>query len=102
MFFEPNDAYAEPSRFDASGLRVYKEAPGKRGLKIFFVAPGTPAAEAGVREGDMLLSVDGAPVDLTSAGQVSAMLMEEGATRTLLLERGAQLVTVRLKLRRLL
>ncbi len=102
LILEPNEAYAEPSRFDASGLRVYKEAPGNRGLKIFFVAAGTPAAEAGVREGDVLLSVDGAPVDLTSAGQVSAMLMEEGAARTLLIERGPQVITARLKLRRLL
>ncbi len=102
LILEPTAACQEPSRFDASGLRVYKEAPEKRGLKIFLVVPGTPAAEAGVREGDVLLAVDHAPVDLISAGQVADLLMEDGAGRTLLIERGTQVLTVSLKLRRLL
>ncbi len=102
LILEPNAAYREPSRFDASGMRVYKDAPGQRGLKIFLVVPGTPAAEAGVREGDVLLAVDHTAVDLISAGRVGEMLMEEGAERTLLIERGTEVVTVRVKLRRLL
>ena len=102
MILEPNAAYAEASRFDASGLRVYKDAAERRGLLVFLVIPETPAAEAGVREGDRLLAVDHCFVDLVSAGQVSEMLMDEGAERTLLLERGEQVLTVRVKLRRLL
>jgi predicted aspartyl protease len=102
LILEPNAAYKEPSRFDASGMRVYKEAPGQRGLKGFLVVPGTPAAEAGVRQGDLLMAVDHTTVDLASAGQVEEMLMEEGAERTLLLERGRDVITVKVKLRRLL
>jgi len=102
LILEPTAACREPSRFDASGLRVYREAPGQRGLKVFLVVPGTPAAEAGVREGDVLLAVDHTAVDLISAGQVAEMLMEDGAERTLLIERGKQVETIRVKLRRLL
>ena len=102
LILEPNSAYGEPSRFDSSGLRVYKDAPANRGLKIFLVVPGTPAAEAGLHEGDVLLAVDHTSVDLISAGRVAAMLMEEGAMRMLLVERGTQVLTVRLELRRLL
>ncbi|HTX38538.1 MAG TPA: PDZ domain-containing protein [Bryobacteraceae bacterium] len=102
LILEPTAACQEPSRFDASGLRVYEEAPGKRGLKIFLVVPGTPAAEAGVREGDVLLAVDHTPVDLISAGRVADLLMDDGAGRTLLIERGDQVLTISLKLRRLL
>jgi hypothetical protein len=102
LILEPKAAYREPSRFDASGLRVFQEEPGKRGLKIFLVVPGTPAAEAGVREGDILLAVDHTAVDQITAGQVAEMLMEQGAERTLLIERGTEVVTARVKLRRLL
>jgi PDZ domain len=102
LILEPNPAYREPSRFDASGLRVYKQAADQRGLKIFLVVPGTPAAEAGVQENDVLLGVDHVSVDLISAGQVAEMLMQAGAERNLLLQRGAQVLTVRVKLRRLL
>jgi C-terminal processing protease CtpA/Prc len=32
------------------------------GLDVFFVAPGSPAAEAGWAIGDRIVSVDGAPI----------------------------------------
>jgi len=102
LILEPNGAYQEPSRFDASGLRAYKDKPGQPGLKIFLVVPGTPAAEAGVREGDLLLAVDRTSVDLISAGRVAEMLMEEGAERRLLILRGREVLTLRLRLRKLL
>ncbi len=102
LILEPNAAYREPSRFDASGLRVYKEAPARRGLKVFLVVPGTPASEAGVREGDVLLAIDHTAVDLIPPSRVAEMLMDEGVERTLLIERGPQVLTIPLKLRRLL
>jgi PDZ domain/Aspartyl protease len=102
LVLEPNAFYSAPDRFDASGIRIYKDAVERRGLSVFLVVPGTPAAEAGVKEGDRLLAVDGAPVDLMSAGRVSELLMEEGAERSLLLQRGPAVLIVRLKLRRLL
>lgn len=102
LILEPNAAYRDPSRFDASGLRVYKEAPDRHGLKIFAVLPETPAAEAGVREGDVLLAVDGTSAELVPPSRIAEMLMDEGSERTLLLERGAQVLSLKLKLRRLL
>ena len=102
LILEPNAAYGEPSRFDASGLRVYKEAPDRRGLKVFAVLPETPAAEAGLREGDVLLAVDRTSADLATPSRIAEMLMDDGAERTLLVERGAQVLQIRLKLRRLL
>ncbi len=38
-----------------------------RGLRVRVVYPGSPAARAGVREGDQIVSVDGSPIDSQEA-----------------------------------
>ena len=101
MILEPNRNYAEPSRFDASGIRVYKDPAARHGMRIFLVLPSTPASEAGIREGDLLLSVDGAPVDRMSPGLVQDALAREGADCLLLLQRKSEVLTIKLKLRAL-
>jgi carboxyl-terminal processing protease len=51
-------------RFSGIGLSVI---PAKRGLRAARVFPGSPAAEAGIEPGDVIVSVDGEPI----AGQTS-------------------------------
>ena len=64
----------EPSRFDASGLRVHRSPGVRDALPIFLVVPGTPAAEAGLRESDLLLAVDGVPAERLSPGVIAERL----------------------------
>lgn len=42
---------------------------GREGLRVVYVAPGSPAHRAGVREGDFLRSIQGRPVRTLSAAQ---------------------------------
>lgn len=103
-------AYLTPRRrrprrrpYDRSGLTLVAE-PGARGaLLVQFVAPGTPAAEAGVRRGDRIRKVNRLPVRLRSAARVTRLLRRRpGKTVRLQLEREGRLRTVEVVLRDLI
>jgi S1-C subfamily serine protease len=51
----------------------------KSGLRVAQVVPGGPAATAGLREGDLLLSVDGSPV--TSAQSLQRLMLADAIGR---------------------
>src|ERR1700722_19834648 len=51
----------------------------KSGLRVAQVVPGGPAARAGLREGDLLLSVDGDPV--TSAQSLQRLMLADAIGR---------------------
>lgn len=99
---EPNARYREACRFDASGIRVYRPAGERQAVQIFQVLPGTPASDAGLREGDNLMALDDRPVERMSPGMVQEALREDGRELTLLVQRKFDVFTVRLKLRKIL
>lgn len=102
MILEPNRAYGEPAAFDASGIRVYRIPNAPNTLRIYEVLAGTPAAEAGLRPDDLLAALDDTPVERMSPGMVQESLTREGRESSLLIQRGGEVFTIRLKLRRLL
>ncbi len=54
--YEP--APADLDTYDRSGVRIETEPAG---FRVVSVAPGTPAAEAGLHPGDVIVAVDGRP-----------------------------------------
>jgi len=64
------------------------------GLRVAGVTPGSPAEKAGVKEGDVILRVDGK--DVANLGAFSAILktLSPGQTVTALLERGGERLAV--------
>jgi carboxyl-terminal processing protease len=81
---------ARERRVGQSGLGLRVERRGDR-LAIAAVAPGGPAALAGIRAGDMLLAIDGRPLGGREPG-LAATLLEgpEGSSVTLTLSRGGR------------
>ncbi len=73
------------------------EAEGVSTTTIGFVAPGTPAAEAGLQEGDKVLRVDGKPV-IRFGGQLDsiqwAVISSEGETIPFEIERDGETLTL--------
>ena len=69
--------------------------PGGAAPLIAGVQPGTPAAKAGLREGDLVLRAQGAPVDDANA-LVLLMRSRPGRDTSLDIRRGAQDLTIHL------
>lgn len=92
MYLEPNAAAASPDPYDRSGLfliypkpRAAAEAkieakagakPVRDLLEVAAVAAGSPADKAGVRAGDLIASIDGAPIRSKSLAHWRALLRD--------------------------
>jgi hypothetical protein len=102
MILEPNSRFADPSRFDASGLRVHRVAGLADAVRIYQVLPDTPAAEAGLQETDLIVAVDDVPVQRMSPGLVQEVLTRDSRECRLLIQRGYEVFQMELRLKKLL
>jgi len=59
MYLSPNRTYKKKFNFDRSGLQVITSNKSKGNFTVYDVFPGTPAAEAGIKPGDEIISING-------------------------------------------
>ncbi|HET8613085.1 MAG TPA: S1C family serine protease [Sphingomonas sp.] len=71
-------------------------APDQRGAFVALVAPGSPADEAGVRVGDLLVSANNQPI--ARADDLAGMSFQAGSTVALAVTRRGQALTLSLAL----
>jgi PDZ domain len=96
LYLRPNDRLSEKHVFDASGVGFIRR--GNRHI-VYDVIPNSVGADAGVRAGDALVTIDyRAAGDLTTL-QVRSLLSTDGVTRRLTVERGGQTLTFVLPLK---
>ncbi|UCF20413.1 MAG: aspartyl protease family protein [Gemmatimonadota bacterium] len=103
IILEPNGRYEAPPASDMSGMWLVAEAPDFTTIKVRFVTEGSPAADAGIQAGDVLVAVDGqtsASIGLARLWQV--FRASEGREHRLSLLRGTQELEVTITLRPLL
>ena len=99
VYLEPGAGFAEPFEADMSGATI---TPDGAGWAVRLVNPETPAAEAGLRAGDVVVHVNGEPADQLDPIAVRRLFSTEGATVTIGVRRGGEESTVTLRLRRLI
>ncbi len=102
MVLEPNTHFAEPYEHDMSGATLHAEGPDLKVFKVYKVIKDSPAAEAGLVEGDIIAAVEGKPATELTLEQVWQMFKQEGQERVLRIKRGEQSLELRIKLRRLI
>jgi len=102
MTLEPTALYGTPFETDMSGLVLKVLEDGSRAVDVAAVQVNSPAWEAGVTEGDVVESVDGAPLDAASLADVRIRLRRPGETVRIGLRRGKVRSEVTLVTRRLI
>ncbi|HEX7313643.1 MAG TPA: aspartyl protease family protein [Pyrinomonadaceae bacterium] len=102
MFIEPNRLYSEPFEYDMSGLQFTTESPSFRTVTILRVLADSPAAEAGLRQGDEIVSIGGRSVAEFKLPALREMLRQPDRRYEMQVRRGAETVSVELKTRRLI
>ena len=99
LILEPNSHTTDPFEYNMSGMATARKADGTYAVSRVF--PETPAAEADVLAGDIIVAVDGRPARDIGTEELRRLLERDGAAVTLRLERGPENIDVALRLRRL-
>lgn len=99
---EPNSHFADPFPADASGLQLKAEGSDFRSFVVAGVVPNSPAANAGLRTGDVITSFDVEPAKKYALWELQELLTNSGHVVRLTVKRGDQSITHDLQLRSLL
>lgn len=98
MTLVPNAAFNEPDAYERSGLFLVKRAGS---VLVIDARPGTPAADAGIARGDVIVAVNGTPAGTMMLGDIRGLFAQPAGsvvTLTLADKSGAQR-TVKVTLR---
>ena len=96
----PNVHYRDPFGYDASGASLAAQGPDLSTFEIRRVAPSSPAAEAKLLPGDVVLAVDGRPVKEITLGGVRKLFQEDGKRYVLSILRNGAIQKISLTCRR--
>jgi hypothetical protein len=100
VLLEPNDVILQLDEFDMSGMSLTASKPQTYSVRM--VIDGSPAAQAGVKPGDVLVAIDSKGASQMSLNDIRALFQQESRTFALLLKRGDHVGEVRLTTRRLI
>lgn len=102
VIFDANTRFKDYDEEDKSGIAVVAKGSNLKTFEVVHVVPGTPGAEAGVKQGDIIAGIDDeAAADITLAS-VRDLFRQVGHTYKLVLQRGDQTKQVTIQMRRLL
>jgi predicted aspartyl protease len=102
IIFEPNAHLSESVEEDMSGIELAADGEEFKTLVVNEVAANSPATEAGLKEEDELVEIDGRPVSEFGLDKIRQMFRQEGKEYLLGIKRGEQTLQVKIKLRRLI
>ena len=101
MILEPNEAINEPFEADMAGFQTVMN-DSLTTMRVDFVVPGSPAAEAGLLRGDEIVSVDGVSEATRARLVMRERFRRPGEhVRIVIRRRGGETKTVELVTRRL-
>lgn len=100
MLLRPNNEFGNPFYYNLSGLEVTAEGPDFNRFKIIDVRPGSPAYEAGIMPGDIIISINRQEYEILSLESIQDILSGEVSEIIyLLLQRQDEFITKQFRLR---
>jgi len=100
MLLKPNAHFNEPYEVDMSGLELMTKPDDFKAIMIKSVLANYPAAKAGLREGEEIVSINGRPASEYNLDILTKMFKRNGKEYLLTVRRGSSLMKVRMKTRR--
>jgi len=101
IFLDNNKSFGRPFEFDMSGIRFVMRGERFEAPEVSFVFDGSPAAEAGVKVGDVVTAIDGRSPASFTMETLRTYMQREGAAVRLDLKGGAGTKSLELRLRKL-
>ncbi len=102
VIFDPNSNRRTEEFEDMSGISLIAEGPGLRTFRVTQVRSGTPGAEAGLREGDIIEGIDQDPAADLSLMQLRDLFRQLGHPYLLTISRNDKTLHLTMKPKRLL
>ncbi|NJK83523.1 MAG: PDZ domain-containing protein [Saprospiraceae bacterium] len=69
-YLRPNKSYKTAFQFDRSGILINASGKNLSQYVVQYITPSSPAAEAGVQKGDILLKINGASTKLMTMNSI--------------------------------
>jgi hypothetical protein len=92
VIFEPTHELAKGFAYDRSGMFLLSEGDNYRTVRVRGVAKGGPADDAGIRQGDVIVSIDGRMTKRLGLEETRRLFRENKARYKLVLERNGRTV----------
>jgi hypothetical protein len=100
MLLKPNAHFKEPYEIDMSGLELVTKPDDFQVIQVKNVRAHSPAAEAGLQEGDTLVAIDGRPAANFDLNKLTGMFKQAGKKYLLTIRRGDKVIRAQLMMRR--
>ena len=102
VILEPNAHFAEPYEASLTGASIAAEGADFKTFKVRSVFDNSPAAEAGLRAGDIIGAINGKVAAQFTAEQLRQLFRQEGRRYVLKIRRGEATLQITLRTRRLI
>ena len=102
LILEPNARFPERIEYDMSGVRFRAGGENLRTFTAYQVLENSPAAEAGLRKGDVLAEFDGQTASGFTLDQIYQLLQQPGREYKLIVNRDGAALSMKLKTRQLI
>ncbi len=102
VVFEANSNFKNYDEEDKSGIALVATGPGLKALQVAHVVPNSPAAEAGIQQGDIIAGIDDEAAADISLASAREMFRDVGHKYKLLIQRGDQTKEITIQTQRLL
>lgn len=102
LTLDPNITFPDPDEEDKSGMLVVASGPTYKTFEVANVQPNTPAAEGGIKKGDVIAGIDADPAADLSLLDVRRLFQAVGHKYKITLQRGEKTSEITIQMRRYL